>query len=355
MTQFPWFKFNIAGRLPFKLEELHDRYGTVVRIGPKELSYVATSVDTWKTIYAHKPVEMMKNLHGTGPEPPVGGRPGIVQAEQPHHARMRKMLLPAFSEKAVRAQERYISFYTRWLIAILRERASDSNPVDVVKFLTLTTFDLGCDLTFGESFEGLEKQDYHPWVRAIAQFWKAIPVMQLLNYYGLFKYQMWLTPKRMKEERGKFWALTREKLDARLQRKKGRDDFIGFILRDPANDQVLDMDELHMNATILTVAGSETVASHLSSVVYYLLLFPEKLAKLCKEIRSAFIQEDDITIESASQLQYLRCVMQECLRLHPPSPSTISRVVPSGKGENICGRWVPAGVSLMSSQHSSGS
>jgi cytochrome P450 len=62
------------------------------------------------------------------------------------------------------------------------------------------------------------------------------------------------------------------------------------------------MDNLVMNASVLIVAGSETTATVLSGVTYLLLRYPDKLAKLTDEVRSAFESEDDITMAKFSQL-----------------------------------------------------
>ena len=279
----------------------------------------------------------------------MGSRAGIIQAQGPDHARMRKSLLPAFSEKAVRAQEEYILLQVNRLMAILHQHASLGQVVDIAKMFNLTTFDIIGDLTFGESFDGLEKQDYHPWVGTILQQVRAIPIIQFLVYYGIYRFQAKLIPRKLQEQRMRFWTTARDKLNARLHRKTERKDFMGFILNDPANtDDVLDMDELHMNAAVLTIAGSETAASHLSSLVYFLLLHPSEKRKLYEEVRESFRAVEDITMTSVAHLKYLGCVMQECFRLYPPAPSTISRVVPPGNGETIAGKRVPAGVSRLS-------
>lgn len=92
-----------------------------MRVGPNELSYVATTLKNWKTIYAHKPLEMMKNPGGTGPPPSQFEKPRILQANQLYHARLRKTLIPAFSERAIRSQEGYLQHHVDKLINILFE------------------------------------------------------------------------------------------------------------------------------------------------------------------------------------------------------------------------------------------
>lgn len=104
------------------------------------------------------------------------------------------------------------------------------------------------------------------------------------------------------------------------------------------------MAELITNSSILVVAGSETTATVLGGVSYFLVTNPDKLTKLTAEVRSAFHQESDITIVSVGKLGYMLACLDEALRLYPPVPIGLPRIVPKG-GRLICGHLVPEGVS----------
>jgi len=103
------------------------------------------------------------------------------------------------------------------------------------------------------------------------------------------------------------------------------------------------MDELVMNASVLIVAGSETTATLLSGVTYLLLANPKKLSRLTKEVRNAFENEADITMAKVSQLSYLLACLEEAMRLYPPVPVGLPRIVPKG-GRSISGYYVPEDV-----------
>jgi cytochrome P450 len=93
------------------------------------------------------------------------------------------------------------------------------------------------------------------------------------------------------------------------------------------------------------IAGTETTATALAGVTYYLLQSPSCLARLTSEIRSEFSSMDDITFEQLARLPYLHAVLQEGLRLYPPVPVTLPRITPQG-GIAIAGEWVPGGVTV---------
>lgn len=102
--------------------------------------------------------------------------------------------------------------------------------------------------------------------------------------------------------------------------------------------------EIRLTSSTLVSAGSETTATALSGAVYLLGTNPNILAKLADEIRSAFAYEDEITLLSVQNLQYMHAVINETLRIYPPAPAAFPRVVHDG-GDVICGKYLPGGVS----------
>lgn len=102
--------------------------------------------------------------------------------------------------------------------------------------------------------------------------------------------------------------------------------------------------EIRSNCTALILGGSETISSALSGTTYYLTTNPSTLAKAVTEVRSAFKQEEDITMTSTGQLQYLNAAISEAMRLFPPFSGASPRVVPPG-GAEIGGTFIPGNVS----------
>lgn len=86
-------------------------------------------------------------------------------------------------------------------------------------------------------------------------------------------------------------------------------------------------EEIEMTAGVLMIAGSETTATLLSGLTYHLLKTPNAYKKLVAEIRGAFRSEDQITMASTYDLKYLHAVLKEGLRMFPPVPGSLTRVV----------------------------
>ena len=98
--------------------------------------------------------------------------------------------------------------------------------------------------------------------------------------------------------------------------------------------------------SLIIIAGSETTATLLSGATYYLLRNPDALAKLNREVRSAFSSDDEITFTAVSQLPYLHAVLEESFRVYPPVAAELPRKT-RPEGDIINGRFVPGNVSTV--------
>ncbi|XP_038681308.1 cytochrome P450 76T24-like [Tripterygium wilfordii] len=95
----------------------------------------------------------------------------------------------------------------------------------------------------------------------------------------------------------------------------------------------------------LFVAGTDTTSSTLEWAMAELLCNPEKLTKAQTELRKV-IGKDEIVEESKiTELPYLRAVVKETLRLHPPGPFLVPRKANSDV--EICGFRVPESAQIL--------
>lgn len=96
------------------------------------------------------------------------------------------------------------------------------------------------------------------------------------------------------------------------------------------------------------IAGSDTTATTLAAIFYYLLIYPHTLEKLRQEVDS--MQREDqaakfVTFKESQHMPYLQAVIKEALRMCPATGLPLEREVPAG-GATIDDRFFPEGVSL---------
>ena len=89
------------GNLMYRVEELHDEYGEIIRIAPNELSFINASA--WHDLYGHHPGRESLPRWGYGDSP--NGVDVILTAKDIEHSRFRRLMALVFSEKTLRGIE----------------------------------------------------------------------------------------------------------------------------------------------------------------------------------------------------------------------------------------------------------
>ena len=124
----------------------------------------------------------------------------------------------------------------------------------------------------------------------------------------------------------------------------GRKDFCSYIFE---LKEQMGLNDWHMTSysNTLIIAGSETTATAMGALTYWLCRTPDVYEKLKREVRGRFKTSEEINSMSAT-FPYLTAVISEIMRLVPPMPFGSPRVVPEG-GETVDGVVIPGGVSLL--------
>ncbi|KAK4041427.1 cytochrome P450 [Parachaetomium inaequale] len=346
-SALPWALRHALGTSAFHTQKLHARYGPVVRIAPGHLSF--TSPRAWHDIYNALP----RDGGSVWPEMPKSKvftsatddqEESIIQAGFHEHARLRRALAPGFSDAALRVQEPVLRGYVDLLVGKMREKCEEGGGavLDMEQWYNWATFDIAGDLVWGRAFGCLEREEYHPWIAFIMGTLKAAAAMVSIIYLGgrwlvriLFKtvgQKSILTLRRM----------TEEMVSHRLAMEKGKDDLFEGLVKH-REEWSLSLEKFSSNGLILTLAGSETLATSLCGMTYLLLENPSTMETLTRELRAAFESADDITVKAVSRLPYLTAVINESLRMYPPVVADLIRVVPP-EGKQIAGHYVVGGT-----------
>ena len=161
----------MGGRQPYKILELHNKYGRhlppsltsqrsnchtgpVVRTAPNELSF--NTLGSWRDIYGPRKGHqnfIKSDFYDGGNF--ADRAHSIVSVRDPvEHAKMRKYLSNAFSDRSLKEQEYLVTEVVDRFIDQIGERGKDS--LDLVPWFNLATFDIIGSLAFGETFGGVE-------------------------------------------------------------------------------------------------------------------------------------------------------------------------------------------------------
>lgn len=335
-------KSMVAGDLPHRLRAFHETYGPVIRTAPNELSF--TDAAAWRDIYPPNFVRPREFKD----KPPGKDAENLISASELDHARFRKVLAPAFSEKAVREQEPMIQRHVGILLSKFREaidhgKKEEGAVMDLLQWLNYTFFDIIGDFVWGSSFNCLTLEKEHPWIQVIAQFKNALMVGALKFYPPVDRVLNAVTPKSAMADLWMIWRTTETKIAERLMKPADAcKDVLSHVMNATESEDHFRMtrDELEINAMLLVIAGSESSTTVLLGIFNQLLRDPSKLDTLTQEVRTHCVKEQDITGKSLNKLPYLGAVFHEGLRLCPTFPDGLRREVPSG-GAAVAGHFLP--------------
>ncbi|KAJ2983124.1 hypothetical protein NUW58_g6303 [Xylaria curta] len=330
--------YKMRGILEFKYAEFHEKYGEVVRVNADEVAFIRP--EAWKDIYGHGHAEFPKHFPGLKLD-----HKKIVFSHSKDHFRYRRAMLPAFSDKALRLQEPLIRVYIDLLIQRLREQSETGKPVNMVRWYNFTTFDLIADLAYGTPLQGLAQGKGNAWLDNISNIIKLLPIMAFASVFPLAGTALqYLAGPQIRNAEKKHYAFASKMTMDRIYNKKqpDRGDFMDFMLRSRGQPHEMKDDELASNADLIMLAGSETTATLLSGATYWLLKTPHALKQVTEEVRSAFKSDDEITFDDTrAKLPYMSACLNEALRIFPPLPLGMLRIVPAGPPVQIAGVTIP--------------
>ncbi|KAH8655306.1 cytochrome P450 [Xylariales sp. PMI_506] len=336
-SQIPWLWTILGGKTHREIWKLHTKYGPVVRIGPNELSYAQP--EAWESIMGHRKHGHVENLKD--PNYISSSSHHIVGAGTQDHSRMRRLMSHGFSAGSMLQQQPLIQGYVDLLMQRLRENADDSKaPLDISAWFNYTTFDIIGDLAFGEPFGCLRESTLHPWVALIFSGIKIHKISQVFRNYPVLMPLLWFfVPSNLQQQARDSNQLSEERVSKRLALNKPRSDFIESM-KSGKNEKFMTTEEVKANAVALIIAGSETTATVLSGAAFLLTTHPQVLSTLVKEVRSSFGKESDINLLNTAKLVYLSAVIEETLRIYPPTPNSQPRIT-SSESDTILGDKLP--------------
>jgi cytochrome P450 len=336
--------------LDARIRKLHEQHGHTIRFSPNHLSTINTS--TLKDTYGYGKNNLVKDptvhaIIGKGQK-----ELGIIQAGNEEHARIRRQLAHAFSERALRDQESLIQGYVDTLIAQLGQVAATGEEVDVMRRYMYTTSDITSTLAFGTSFDTLHDEGARNLVHILDKFGPFITRMRLLKRLPLLAPVIALffdkqTVNMMTETRQ--WAT--QVLNRRLEQgvMEEKKDFLSYVLKHKDEDVAMTDTEMCETSRTMILAGAETTRTVLSAVTYYLLKHPRAMERVTSEVREAFTSEDDIDfIDASNRLPYMLACLEEAMRLHPPVPGAImARKTPLDRTHVVAGEVLPPGTTIV--------
>jgi Cytochrome P450 len=254
---FPFVYLHCTGKVPSHVQSWHATYGPVVRINPNELAF--SSPQAWDDIYGLLPGrrQNLKDRWSYHPD-----QKGILTAStSEHHRKRRAVLAPSFAPKALEEQQALFATFVEKLVNGLHKRIAEGDDVqDLGAWYNWVTFDFNGAFSFGESFQCLEKEEYHPWLKTLLHGLTIGIMLSQLERYGLYSLMVMILPESVFADKHKMNTFAKQHVDTRLAETRAakvegewagkqadRSDLFRYLLEkgDGPGDSREDMEDLY--------------------------------------------------------------------------------------------------------------
>ncbi|CAI0647710.1 unnamed protein product [Colletotrichum noveboracense] len=297
LTLWNEFYWDVVKRGTFiwRIEDMHKKYGPIVRINPYELHII--DPEFYDELYSSNR-KSDKYRWWTN----LAGADGSSFSTVPHdlHRRRRGALNPFFSVRSVTQLEPLIRSKVEKLSARFGAIAQTGEVVRLDAAFMALTMDIICDYAFANDRKYLDEPDFK-------LIWKET----IIGAFEGGALAIYFAGKRVLKQQ------IEPILDGKDSQPGAASRTIFHMLRDsdlPSEEKTLQ--RLCDEAEILTGAGSETTAQTLTRILFYLKSVPDTLKRLRDEIDAAMPSATEILCWADLQkLPYLTSVIREGLRL----------------------------------------
>ncbi|KAL1615416.1 hypothetical protein SLS56_011829 [Neofusicoccum ribis] len=353
--------------MPRRMIQEHEKHGSLLRIGPNHVSAIAH--EDVQTVYSFTNILPKSDFYSLA-EATYDGRalPTLFTTRSnAYHAQLKRACNSAYTMTAQKELEPHVDR----CISLLTERIDEVTqngrlPIDMSAWLHWFTFDVLGEVHFSESFGFMRTgSDIDNTIGLIDAILVYVSLIGQVPYVHRLLFGNPLIPRffpiveKANQVQNKIcWKnglvevesqfALRMIEDRRTNPKRQRDLLARLLVTHDAEPSKLSSREVLALTTTNILAGSDTTATVLRTALYHMCRNKSVAEKLHAELVAAEAAgpvSRPITYNEAAKLPYLSAVLNEALRIHPPTGFILERVVPDG-GIVLpsCDAFLPAGT-----------
>ncbi|KAK4862890.1 hypothetical protein LT330_003023 [Penicillium expansum] len=342
-TEVVYIRYWFAGKVPYYVHDLHERYGPIVRTGPNRVDIC--DVDAVKEIHKTNSRFLKSSWYRT--LLPDGMENLFSTTDRHFHSTRRRLLASPISDTSLHQHEDLITGRVKMAVWRMAEETQTRGATDVFKWWLFMATDIIGELSFGESFQMLELGEAN--LEQVSTFQPIRTTFPNLLHLGkylplpVFKRSI-AVGKRM----GMYGSQSIDRYKKMITENPSNPKKTLFTKLFDTEKDGLAHEEIKKEAQGYIVAGSDTTAVTLTYLVYAVCGNSRIRDKLVAEVAtlSEPIHDNDLR-----NLPYLNMVITETLRLYTAVPFGLPRAVPS-EGANFNGYFLPSGATVSTQSYS---
>ncbi|KAL5227213.1 hypothetical protein ABZP36_015478 [Zizania latifolia] len=343
---------HVAGALPHRaMRDLARRHGPLMLLRLCELRIVvaSTAEAAREVMKTHDLAFATRPITPTGREL-MGDNVGLVFAPYGEGWRtLRKICtLELFSARRVHS---FRAVREEEVVRLLREVAltPPARTTNLSERISAYVADSAARAIIGSTFKNRAA-----FLRMMERRIKLAPAQCLPDLFPSSRVAMLVSrmPGQMKRERREMMhfidTIVQEHHESRAAGAGDEEDLLDVLLRIQSEDMLnptLTTENIKTVIIDIFVASSETSATVLQWTMAELMRNPRVMRKAQDEVRRVLAGQESVTEESLSGLHYLRLVIKEALRLHPPVTMLLPRECRSPC--RVLGYDVPVGAMVL--------
>ncbi|MCJ1244247.1 hypothetical protein MMC30_001445 [Trapelia coarctata] len=314
---------------------LHCKYGDVVRFGPNRIAVNSnTALRDIHAVRANTQKSQYYSVFSHFFKVPMS----MTTIDKKKHAFKRRVDSEALSANTIKSMESLVLDNARTFCRYMvdeKPAGEWSDARDMTNWFGYLMFDIMGDIVFNRNWDMMAVEDNRPIIDTLTQGVSGLNLSGHMPQILSLKLDKLLF-RKLTAGTYQYQALSKAQSGWRIANAatlKTRDIFSALLsARDPETGLGFTHEELVSEAALLIIAGSSTSASALTATVFYILHYPRTLALVQKEIRSTFIDVEEIHGgPKLASCRYLRACIDEAMRLSPGVGGILPReVLPGG-------------------------
>ncbi|KAM5458916.1 hypothetical protein McanMca71_001602 [Microsporum canis] len=324
-----------------KIDLMHQRYGPIIRINPRELHIKDSHY--YERIYAGYPHRRDKDPSSTAIfTTPL---PMVATVHHEHHRLRRSFLNNFFSKRSIKEMEPCIQAKANRLISVFRTAYKSGTVLELHRVMSALTADVVTTCCFGASHSYLDQKTFENQMIDAVNY--VLSMCHINKFLPLIPKLLRLVPQRLLRNMGVYMAdvitvthLIRQQALESLCKTKVTDNtdadaplastIFDALAATNVPKQEKSAYRLEDEAAAIFGAGTETTSRALSVALFFLLSERPLMLKLREELEAHFpssgIQPSSTQLE---KLPYLTGTIKESLRLSMGLVARTPRVSPT--------------------------
>ncbi|KAH8774769.1 cytochrome P450 [Diaporthe sp. PMI_573] len=357
VSRLEYVRQILTARMERNLLEAHRRLGPLVRIAHNEISIADPAAIP--IIYDTEQKWVKADWYSMFGFPNPSDVNLFSSINPVDHKRMKRNVASTYSMSALMELEPFVDSTLTLFLQRLDEAAVSPEtpiiergpPVDLAQWLMWLAADAIGELSFSRRLGFLDTMsDVGNYAKIVDGFISYISAVAVVPSMHKFLFGNPIIPYLVKVPSLIISDITNEEVKKRRDADEAHLDLMGRIMESQkaAGPERFPQSEIFNMAAVNLTAGSDTTATGMHSLIYYLLKHPHAMRKLQAEIdeadkagRLSKIPQYKETNHTA--MPYLAACIKETFRIHPAVTISLPRHVPEG-GAYICGQFFPAGT-----------